>query len=93
MDGRKGGIVLQRMNGERRRFFPNGRFCKPPSFYLRSIHDNWRSTNLVDGVFIQFEEVIKHQGENGVNTEDAPFLHSNQAAVFLRPLVLQAEGD
>ena len=37
----------------------------------------------MDGVFRQFEEVIKHQGVNCVNTDDAPFLNSDQATVFL----------
>ena len=38
----------------------------------------------MDGVF-QFEEAIKHQGDNGVNTYGTPFLDSDQAAVFLGP--------
>ena len=79
----EGEIVLPRMNGGRCRFLPNGGLCKPPSFCLRSTHGNSRIKNLVDGVFLRFKEVIKHQGDNGVNTDDAPILNSDQAAVFL----------
>lgn len=34
-------------------------------------------------MFLQFEEMIKHQSDNVVNTDDAPFLNPDQAAVFL----------
>ena len=46
----EGGIALLRLNGRRRRFLPNGRFCKPPSFWLRSIHGNSRLGDLEYGV-------------------------------------------
>ena len=44
-------------------------------------------TTLVQGiwstVFLQPEEVIKHQGDNNVNADDTPFLNSRQVAIFL----------
>lgn len=36
-------------------------------------------------MFLQPKEVSKHQGDNDVNTDDTPFLNSDQVAFFLGP--------